>query len=79
MTILAIALAVLGAVFFSTGALLQHGVVTGLPGRPRIGELVRAPRWLGGLALLGSGAGVHAVALAQPFAVAATARTEVAS
>lgn len=84
MTILAIALAVLGAVFFSAGALLQHGVVTGLPGRPRIGDLIRAPRWLGGLALLGSGAGVHAVALGmapltvvQPVGVIAVAITAI--
>ncbi|WP_020658607.1 glycosyltransferase [Amycolatopsis benzoatilytica] len=84
MTIIAICLAVVGAAFFSVGALLQHRVVAGLPGQPRIGLLVRSPRWLGGLALLGSGAGVHAVALGmaplsvvQPVGVLAVAITAV--
>ncbi|WP_033289487.1 glycosyltransferase [Amycolatopsis jejuensis] len=84
MTIIAILLAILGAVFFAVGALLQHGVVAGMPGSPRITDLVRTPRWLGGLLLLGGGAGVHAVALGmapltvvQPVGVLAVAITAV--
>ncbi|MET8764770.1 glycosyltransferase [Lentzea sp. NPDC004782] len=60
MTMTAITLAVLGAVCFALAARLQHDAVaeTGA----RVGVLAQ-PRWLGGLALLVAGAGVHAAAL----------------
>ncbi|KOV79334.1 glycosyltransferase [Nocardia sp. NRRL S-836] len=79
MTLLAITLAVLGAVFFAFAARLQHDAVaeTGA----RVGVLAQ-PRWLGGLALLVAGAGVHAAALGmapltvvQPIGVVAIGLT----
>lgn len=79
MTLLAITLAVLGAVCFAFAARLQHDAVaeTGA----RVGVLTQ-PRWLGGLALLIAGAGVHAAALGmapltvvQPIGVLAIGMT----
>ncbi|MET9632317.1 glycosyltransferase [Lentzea sp. NPDC006480] len=60
MTMLAITLAVFGAVCFALAARLQHDAVaeTGA----RVGVL-KQPRWLAGLALLVAGAAIHAAAL----------------
>ncbi|MEU4807228.1 glycosyltransferase [Actinosynnema sp. NPDC023587] len=63
MTWLAVLLAVAGAVFFAFAARLQHDAVRAGDGPLRVLELLRRPRWLGGLVLLLVGAGVHAVAL----------------
>ncbi|ANZ39273.1 glycosyl transferase family 1 [Lentzea guizhouensis] len=60
MTLLAITLAVLGAVCFAFAARLQHDVVAQTGARAGV---LKQPRWLGGLALLVAGAGVHAAAL----------------
>ncbi|GLZ28733.1 glucosyltransferase [Lentzea sp. NBRC 105346] len=56
---IAILLAVLGAFCFAFAARLQHQAVDGAP---RLATL-KNKRWLAGLALLVTGAGVHAVAL----------------
>lgn len=84
MTGIAILLAVVGAVFFAVAARLQHSAVRQGEGGPRITELLRRPRWLGGLLLLVAGAGVHAVALGmapltvvQPVGVLAIGMTAV--
>jgi glycosyltransferase involved in cell wall biosynthesis len=61
-TWLAVLLAAVGAVFFAIGARVQHEAVA-TAGEPRLPDLVRRPRWLAGLLLLGAGAGAHAVAL----------------
>lgn len=68
MTALAIGLAVLGAVAYALAAQLQHGAVrtaldVGGARRGPVARLVRQRRWLGGLALIGTGAGLHAAAL----------------
>ncbi|MBW4720911.1 glycosyltransferase [Saccharothrix obliqua] len=63
MTWFAVLLAVAGAVFFAFAARLQHDAVRAGGGAPKVGRLLRRPRWLAGLALLVVGAGVHAVAL----------------
>ncbi|MQA28013.1 MAG: hypothetical protein GEU94_21750 [Micromonosporaceae bacterium] len=61
MTIVAaVALAVTGAVCFGLAAYLQHDAVR----RDRLRRAVRRPGWLVGLALIGPGAALHAVALA---------------
>ena len=71
-TVLALLLAVLGAVCFAGAAVLQHGEVTGpapqVPGRAGLTAaglraLAARPRWLAGVALAAVGAGLHAVAL----------------
>jgi hypothetical protein len=68
MTALAVLLAALGACGYAVGARLQHAAVhdtidgRGL-GLRHQAQLVRNPRWLGGLAALGSGALLHACAL----------------
>lgn len=79
MTLLAIALAVLGAVCFAFAARLQHDAVASTGARAGV---LRQPRWLGGLALLVAGAGVHAAALGmapltvvQPIGVVAIGLT----
>ncbi|SDP96899.1 glycosyltransferase [Lentzea jiangxiensis] len=79
MTLLAITLAVLGAVCFAFAARLQHDVVASTGARAGV---LRQPRWLGGLALLVAGAGVHAAALGmapltvvQPIGVVAIGLT----
>ncbi|GAA4218623.1 glycosyltransferase [Actinocatenispora rupis] len=65
MTALAIGLAVLGAVAYALAAQLQHGAVrTALDrGARPVARLLRQRRWLAGLALIGTGAGLHAAAL----------------
>ncbi|WP_433262481.1 glycosyltransferase [Actinosynnema sp. CS-041913] len=63
MTWLAVLLAVVGAAFFAFAARLQHDAVSATEGTLRVLDLLRRPRWLGGLVLLVVGAGVHAVAL----------------
>src|SRR5689334_18106915 len=60
MTMLAVTLAVFGAVCFALAARLQHDAVAATGARASV---LRQPRWLAGLALLIAGAGVHAVAL----------------
>ncbi len=60
MTMLAITLAVFGAVCFALAARLQHDAIAETGARASV---LRQPRWLGGLALLIAGAGVHAAAL----------------
>ncbi|MFD9705522.1 glycosyltransferase [Lentzea sp. NPDC059081] len=79
MTLLAIALAVLGAVCFAFAARLQHDAVAETGARAGV---LREPRWLGGLVLLVAGAGVHAAALGmapltvvQPIGVLAIGMT----
>ncbi|MCP2247414.1 glycosyltransferase [Lentzea aerocolonigenes] len=79
MTMLAITLAVLGAVCFALAARLQHDAVAETGARVSV---LRQPRWLGGLALLVAGAGVHAAALGmapltvvQPIGVLAIGMT----
>ncbi|MFD4675873.1 glycosyltransferase [Lentzea sp. NPDC058450] len=79
MTLLAITLAVLGAVCFALAARLQHDAVAETGARASV---LRQPRWLGGLALLIAGAGVHAAALGmapltvvQPIGVLAIGMT----
>ncbi|WP_344243903.1 hypothetical protein [Microlunatus panaciterrae] len=74
-TAMAISLAVLGALCFATAAVLQHREVgravdtaesSGRPRRldlPAIRELIRTPRWLIGLGLIGLGTLVHVTAL----------------
>lgn len=79
MTLLAITLAVLGAVAFALAARLQHDAVAETGARVSV---LKQPRWLGGLALLIAGAGVHAAALGmapltvvQPIGVLAIGMT----
>jgi glycosyltransferase involved in cell wall biosynthesis len=61
---IAILLAVVAAAFFALAARLQHSAVRDeSEGGLRVTALLRRPRWLGGLLLLVTGAGVHAVAL----------------
>ncbi|MET9226654.1 glycosyltransferase [Lentzea sp. NPDC003310] len=79
MTMIAIALAVFGAVCFALAARLQHDAVASTGARASV---LRQPRWLGGLALLVAGAGLHAVALGmapltvvQPIGVLAIGMT----
>ncbi|USX52499.1 glycosyltransferase [Lentzea sp. HUAS12] len=79
MTLLAITLAVLGAVCFALAARLQHDAIASNGARASV---LRQPRWLGGLALLVAGAGVHAAALGmapltvvQPIGVLAIGMT----
>lgn len=71
MTVVAITLAVVGAVCFAGAAALQHRAVDAVTG-PGPGDaltlrglraLVRRPGWLAGFALGGGGAGLHAAAL----------------
>ncbi|MGP4021064.1 hypothetical protein [Saccharopolyspora sp. 5N708] len=68
MTALAVVLAALGACGYAVGARLQHAAVhdtidgRGLGLRHQV-QLIRNPRWLAGLAALGSGALLHACAL----------------
>ncbi|MEV0699134.1 hypothetical protein AB0I53_14615 [Saccharopolyspora sp. NPDC050389] len=68
MTALAVLLAALGACGYAVGARLQHAAVhdtmdgSGLGLRSQA-QLIRNPRWLGGLAALGSGTVLHACAL----------------
>ncbi|MEV6230993.1 hypothetical protein AB0L88_24330 [Saccharopolyspora shandongensis] len=68
MTALAVLLAALGACGYAVGARLQHAAVhdamdgRGLGLRSQA-QLIRNPRWLGGLAALGSGTVLHACAL----------------
>ncbi|MEV5541728.1 hypothetical protein AB0L13_33290 [Saccharopolyspora shandongensis] len=68
MTALAVLLAALGACGNAVGARLQHAAVhdamdgRGLGLRSQA-QLIRNPRWLGGLAALGSGTVLHACAL----------------
>ncbi|MDX8053281.1 glycosyltransferase [Lentzea sp. BCCO 10_0798] len=79
MTMLAITLAVFGAVCFALAARLQHDAIASTGARASV---LRQPRWLGGLALLIAGAGVHAAALGmapltvvQPIGVLAIGMT----
>lgn len=79
MTMLAITLAVFGAVCFALAARLQHDAIALTGARASV---LRQPQWLGGLALLVAGAGVHAVALGmapltvvQPIGVLAIGMT----
>ncbi|RDI25637.1 glycosyltransferase [Lentzea flaviverrucosa] len=79
MTMLAITLAVFGAVCFALAARLQHDAIAATGARASV---LRQPRWLGGLALLVAGAGVHAAALGmapltvvQPIGVLAIGMT----
>jgi glycosyltransferase involved in cell wall biosynthesis len=89
-TAVAIALATLGAGCFAVAAWLQHAAVRTVTGGGtgvRLAGLVRlarAPRWWGGLLLTGTGAALHACALAlaalvvvQPVGVLAIAMTTV--
>lgn len=65
MTVLAIVLALAGAVAYALAAHVQHAAVRTAcaPGRGRLGRLVRQRRWFGGLLLIGVGAGLHSAAL----------------
>lgn len=68
MTALAVVLAALGACGYAVGARLQHAAVHAAMDGGGLGlrsqaQLVRNPRWLAGLAALGSGAGLHVCAL----------------
>ncbi|MBQ0825465.1 glycosyltransferase [Streptomyces tagetis] len=66
MTGLAVFLAVLNAVCYTTGARLQHQAThaTATAGRTsRVTALPRHPRWLAGLALLATGGALHVTAL----------------
>ncbi|SDM80324.1 Glycosyltransferase involved in cell wall bisynthesis [Lentzea albidocapillata subsp. violacea] len=79
MTMIAITLAVFGAVCFALAARLQHDAIASTGARASV---LRQPRWLGGLALLIAGAGVHAAALGmapltvvQPIGVLAIGMT----
>ncbi|MEV7085641.1 hypothetical protein AB0O07_07070 [Streptomyces sp. NPDC093085] len=67
MTALAIFLAVLNAVCYTTAARLQHQATHAtapVAGRSsRTAALVRSPRWLAGLALLATGGALHVTAL----------------
>lgn len=69
MTELAIVLSVLNACCYAAGARLQydaiHGTSSGAPpGPPRsLSAVVRRPRWLAGLALLGAGTTLHITSL----------------
>lgn len=79
MTMLAITLAVFGAVCFAFAARLQHDAVAETGARASV---LKQPRWLGGLVLLIAGAGVHAAALGmapltvvQPIGVLAIGMT----
>lgn len=60
LTVLAVVLAVLGASCYAVAARLQHEAVRQPPSR---GALVRRPRWLAGLLLLGLGGALHVSAL----------------
>jgi drug/metabolite transporter (DMT)-like permease len=60
LTVLALVLAVLGASCYAVAARLQHEAVRQPPSR---GALVRRPRWLAGLLLLGLGGTLHVSAL----------------
>ncbi|HEY8373859.1 MAG TPA: hypothetical protein VIL00_14050 [Pseudonocardiaceae bacterium] len=89
MTVLAILLAVAGAGCYAFAARLQHGAVRAAAPDRRlrlraVPDLVRQPRWLLGLLMLGLGAGTHAVALGlapltvvQPVGVLAVPLTAV--
>ncbi|SFR25423.1 Glycosyltransferase involved in cell wall bisynthesis [Lentzea waywayandensis] len=79
MTMLAITLAVFGAVCFALAARLQHDAIAETGARASV---LRQPRWLAGFALLVGGAGVHAAALGmapltvvQPIGVLAIGMT----
>jgi glycosyltransferase involved in cell wall biosynthesis len=65
MTVLAIVLGVLDACCYAAGALLQYEAThqTSADPAPGLPVLVRRPRWLAGLALLGAGAALHVTAL----------------
>jgi glycosyltransferase involved in cell wall biosynthesis len=65
MTVLAIVLALAGAVAYALAAHVQHAAVRTAcaPGRGRLARLVRQRRWFGGLLLIGVGAGLHSAAL----------------
>ncbi|WP_406692892.1 hypothetical protein REH65_14980 [Saccharopolyspora sp. ID03-671] len=68
MTALAVVLAALGACGYAFGARLQHAAVHATMAGGGLGlrsqaQLVRNPRWLAGLAALGSGAALHVSAL----------------
>ncbi|QIZ35764.1 hypothetical protein [Saccharopolyspora sp. ASAGF58] len=68
MTALAVLLAALGACGYAVGARLQHAAVHDTMDGGGLGlrsqaQLLRNPRWLGGLAALGSGTVLHACAL----------------
>ncbi len=75
MTPVAIVLAILGAGCFAVGARIQAGAVRVAAGREllrltAVVRLVRQPRWLAGLLLLGAGAALHVTALVlAPLAV----------
>ncbi|MEV6057608.1 glycosyltransferase [Streptomyces sp. NPDC052107] len=64
---LAILLAVVGACCYATGTRLQHEAIHRRPTAttPPLWTLARHPRWLGGLALLGTGASLHLTALSR--------------
>ena len=79
MTMLAITLAVFGAVCFALAARLQHDAIAQTGARASV---LKQPRWLAGFALLVGGAGVHAAALGmapltvvQPIGVLAIGMT----
>ena len=65
MTVLAIVLALAGAVSYAVAAHVQHAAVRTAcgPGRGMLARLVRQRRWFGGLLLIGLGAGLHSAAL----------------
>ncbi|PRX96302.1 DMT family transporter [Allonocardiopsis opalescens] len=87
MTLLAIALAVVGAGGCALGAYLQHGAVTRESGGGTLAaggmlRLLRTPRWLAGLVMFGAGTGLHVIAVlfapltvVQPVGVLALAIT----
>ncbi|MCE3554986.1 hypothetical protein LWC33_26475 [Pseudonocardia sp. RS11V-5] len=62
MTAPALLLAVVGALCFAGGAVLQHGAIAPRR-RVDLRELLARPRWLAGAGLAAAGAGVHVFAL----------------
>jgi glycosyltransferase involved in cell wall biosynthesis len=91
MTVVAIMLAMAGACCYAVAAWMQHAAVRtatdgdGFQFRSML-RLIRAPRWVGGLALTGAAAALHASALGlsslivvQPIGVVAIALTTVLS
>ncbi|WP_217555776.1 DMT family transporter [Streptomyces sp. GbtcB6] len=66
MTVLAMVLAVLDACGYAAGARLQHQALHQPPRGAAVGprkSVFRRPRWLAGLVLMASGAGLHVTAL----------------
>ncbi|GAA0951860.1 DMT family transporter [Nonomuraea longicatena] len=64
MTLLAVALALVGSLFFALGAALQQFEAVGTgEEKPKMRALLRKPRWLLGTVSIGGGAGLQVVAL----------------